>query len=428
MEKIELNNYRCFKYLSLSFSKKINLLIGDNSSGKTTVIHALSSVLNSFFSGFSDENTSFTGLSSKNDFSVTKTDLGLLNEESIKVNFNLLNTSAALELHSKKGRTLQKPLTPIISIGQKLYEGLFSNGQQVMPLPLWASFSTSDIHSNRKINIEKFKKYDHKPSFGYYECLQGDGFLDYWTKRLLILQEANKGQLEIEGVKNAITSALGAKGCNIIQDIHIRHNQSKVYYILTDAREVETEVLSDGLRRLVNIIVDLSFRCMLLNKGIYGIDACSNTEGTVLIDEIDLHLHPTLQSGVLNGLQNAFPKLQFIVTSHAPMVMTGIPMDENNKIIQLSFSTNKGYHAKEIEAYGLDATTIIQSILGVTPRSKEVNERLKVLFSFIDNSQYNRALTKLKEMQKEFGSNLPELSKAEAMLNFLVDDDNDSNQ
>lgn len=422
MEKIILNNYRCFEHIELTFKEEVNLLIGDNSSGKTTLIRAFSSVLNSFFVGFSDENTRFFGLA-QNDFSIIESSTGLANESKIKIDFSYLDVNASLELNSKKSRTLQKPLDPIYKVGKALYQGLFQEGHQVISLPLFASFSTADIHTNRKINGDKFKKYEHKPSFGYYECLQGDGFLEYWTKRLLILKEAQKGDIEIEGVRLAIQKALGSQGCNVISDIQIRHNQGKVYYILSDNREVDTDNLSDGLRRLVNIVLDLSFRCMLLNKGIYELESCKKTTGTVLIDEIDLHLHPTLQSVVVKGLRNAFPKIQFIITSHAPMVMTEIPINDKNKIYRLGYSKKDGYSAQEIQTYGLDASTIIEAILGVVPRAQEVDNRLNVLFSLIDLDKYEDAREILSTMQKEFGDNLPELSKAEAMLNFLVNND-----
>jgi predicted ATP-binding protein involved in virulence len=426
MKKIELHNFRCFEHLPLIFSDKVNLLIGDNSSGKTTLIRAVSSVLNSFFIGFSDENTRFIGLS-KDDFRIAESETGLANEEPIKVNFQFIGCIAALELNSKKGRTLQMPLETIKMAGKELYDGLFNQGKQILALPLLASFSTSDIHSTRKFNKEKFKKYEQKPSFGYYECMQGDGFLDYWTTRLLILREANTGELEVQGVTDALINALGPNGCNVINDIHIRPIRGKIYYYLNDGRATETANLSDGLRRLVNIVLDIAFRCMLLNKGIYGLKACIKTEGTVLIDEIDLHLHPTLQSIVIKGLQRAFPELQFIITSHAPMVMTSIPIDPVNKIIMLEFNSQDGYSAKEIETYGLDASTIIQAVLGLTPRSKEVEERLKTLFDLIDIDDYAKATEKLIEMRNEFGDRLPELAKAQGMLNFLSSSEDDSN-
>lgn len=426
MKKITLKNYRCFENIPLEFSDKVNLLIGDNASGKTTIIRAISAALSSFFTGFSDSNTRFSGLS-KEDFRIIKADDTLANENPIQVDFEWLGKESSLQLKSPKGRTLQDPLKPIKQLAQDKYNNLFVEGKQVLPLPIFTSFSTSDIHKPRKFGKEIFKKYEHKPSFGYFECLQGDGFMDYWTLRLLVLKEGETGELETEGVTNALLAALGPEGCNVISKVHIRPLKSKVFYTLSDGRLTDTENLSDGLRRLVNIVLDLSFRCMLLNKGVYGLEACAKTEGTVLIDEIDLHLHPTLQAVVMKGLQHAFPKLQFIITSHAPMIMTGIPMDHQNKIIKLGYNNEEGYSANEIETYGLDASTIIQAVLGVTPRSADVEEKLKSLFSLIDNDEYQKASEKLVEMRKQFGDHLPELSKAEAMLNFLIDSDDDSN-
>jgi len=269
MKNIELKNYRCFENLLLIFSEKTNLLIGDNAAGKTTVIRAISSVLNSFFVGFSDENTRFIGLS-HDDFRIAESETGLANEAPIKVDFLMLERVSSLQLNSKKGKTLKDPLKPIKEVGKSMYVGLFENGIQKLALPLFASFSTSDIHSTRKLSLEPFKKYEHKPSFGYYECLQGDGFLKYWTKRLLVLREANTGDLEINGVVSALMAALSHDGCHVITDVHIRPNQGKVYYYLNDNRVSDTDNLSDGLRRLINIVMDLAFRCMLLNKGFYG--------------------------------------------------------------------------------------------------------------------------------------------------------------
>lgn len=427
MKKIILNNYRCFEHLELEFKPGINLFIGDNASGKTTIIRAISAALGSFFTGFSDENTRFSGLS-KDDFRILEAESSLANEEPIKIDFEWLGVIASLILKSPKGRTLKDPYKPIKTLSKRYYQTLFRDGKQITALPLFTSFSTSDIHKPRRFGIDIFKKYEHKPSFGYFECLQGDGFLDYWTTRLLVLREANTGELEVQGVVNAVLMALGPEGCNVISDMHIRPIKGKIYYYLTDGRVTDTENLSDGLRRLVNIALNLGFRCMLLNKGIYREEACAKTDGTVLIDEIDLHLHPTLQSIVVKGLQHAFPRIQFIITSHAPMIMTSIPSDTENNIYKLDFAREESYSAEEITTYGLDASTIIQAYLGVTPRSQEVEDRLKLLFNFIDNDEYIKAAEKLTEMRKEFGENLPELSQAEAMLNFLTDKEDDSHK
>jgi len=426
MKNIKLENYRCYELLPLSFKRKTTLLVGDNSSGKTTLIRAIRSVLSSFFIGYSDEHTRFVRFSD-NDFTVKMTDSGTTNDKPIVVEFDLLGISAILSRNSRKSeRTLTTGLKPIIKYAKNLQETIFDNNHQVKSLPLFAGFSTEDIHSNSRFSMEPFKKYAHKPSFGYYECLQGDGFFRYWTKRLLVLKEGGKGDVELYCVRQAIQKALGVDGCNIIRDIEIRHNQGKVYYHFIDGREIDADNLSDGYKRLVNIVTDLAFRCALLNQGIHGNESCLKTKGTVLIDEIDLHLHPTLQSVVIKSIQRAFPNLQFIVTTHAPMVMTSVKSDEENVIYMLSYSKEKGYEANSIDLYGRDASTIIKVDLDVIPRSKEVDDRLNTLFHFIDIDDYPHASKILTDMKDEFGDNLPDLAKAQAMLNFLTDD-NDKN-
>lgn len=169
--------------------------------------------------------------------------------------------------------------------------------RQINALPVYAYYTTEDIHSIRKFDKEKknFKKYPQKPSFGYFESFDSKGLLDCWIKRILVLREAKRGDEEIENVRNAIKSALGAEGCGIINDIEIRPNDGEVVFLLADGREVKTDFLSDGYRRLVSIVIDIAIRCALLNKTIYGNEAYKETHGTVIIDEIDEHLHPALQ-------------------------------------------------------------------------------------------------------------------------------------
>lgn len=423
-----MSHYRCFSDLHLKFGNKITLLVGDNASGKTTVLKALRSVLSTFFTGFSDDYTRFLGLT-KDDFTIQSSAVGLQTDKPISVVFCLHGHEGTLELMTKKGRTLGKPLKAMRQYSKNLYTVMFDkDGNRVFALPLMACFTTEDIHSSRKLKTDPFKKYFHKPSFGYFECLRGEGFLRYWTKRLLVLKEGQKSLVEVECVRLAVQKALGKEGCNIIYDIDIRPNQGKVYYKFMDGREVDTDNLSDGYARLVNIVVDIAFRCALLNAGLYGVNSYKKTHGTVLIDEIDLHLHPSLQSVVLKSLSDTFEGLQIIVTTHAPMVMSSIENANGNSIYHLNYSEVIGYTYTIREClYGQDASTVIESALGLSPRIKVVEEELIELFDLIDKDKFTEAKSHLDNLRARFGDHLPELSKAEAMLNLLNDTD-DSDQ
>lgn len=443
MKEVGLENFRCYTEQVVKFKSGINLLIGDNASGKTSLLKACRYVLSAFFSGFSDENTKWIGLD-VDDFSLIERDGIILPEKPILLNFTCDENMYDAVMHKnrlynpgfenekyqlcKKSKKSSRSLTSGIA-GYRDYSKMlhdsFMDGQngQIYALPLFAGFTTEDIHTSRKINSKRFQAYNQKASFGYYECLAGEGFFPYWIKRLLILKEGGKGGQEIDTVRKAIVSALGDDGCNIITDMQIRPIQGEVYYIFSDGREIGSEFLSDGYRRLVNIVTDLAFRCALLNRGIYGTESTQKTRGIVLIDEIDLHLHPKLQAVALKALKNTFPKIQFIVTTHAPMVMSGVENNENNVVYKLDYSETEGYTVRETQTYGLDVSTITEIVLQQTPRDSSIDYSLARLFEYIDDNQVEDANKILTELKDRFGDGLPELAQAEAMLNFAVDED-----
>lgn len=434
MNTIILHNFRCFGEQSVSFKSGINLLIGDNASGKTSLLKGCRYALSAFFSGFSDENTLWVGFE-KSDFQEIIVDGISLPERPVRIDFEMNDVFGEndefprfkekyylLKKKSHGSRTLKEGIKRYSAFASYLQTHLFDYQvkAQVMPLPLFAFFSTEDIHSKRKLNREKFKSYTPKNSLGYYGCLDGYGLLEYWHARLLVLKEANHNMEEIEVVRQALIAALGHDGCNILRDIDIRPNRKAVYYLLVDGREVEAGQLPDGFRRIISIVMDLAFRCVLLNKAVFGREVCRYTKGTVLIDEVDMHLHPSLQSVLLGSLQRTFPKLQFIVSSHAPMVMSGVESNESNVVYMIGFSEESGYTISEINTYGMDMSTISQVVLKVTPRVKNVAIELERLFALIDNGEYEDAKKLLVELQQRYSDTLPELVKAETMLDFMI--------
>jgi predicted ATP-binding protein involved in virulence len=87
--------------------------------------------------------------------------------------------------------------------------------------------------------------------------------------------------------------------------------------------ELSVALLSDGIRNMIGMVADIAFRATKLNPQ-FGFLAAKETPGVVLIDEVDMHLHPEWQQVVLQSLTTAFPALQFIVTTHSPQVLTTV--------------------------------------------------------------------------------------------------------
>jgi predicted ATP-binding protein involved in virulence len=449
MLDITIKNFRCYENKTMTFRSGINLLIGDNSVGKTSLLRACNMIINSFFSGFSDEYTAWKSMESEDFREVASENVIAAKERPINISFHLSETDLppvtteaqgvyrfdydeqqSLICNSKKNRSnLVSGVKSLRDYASVLMSNstIIENGEphQLNPLPVYAYFTTEDVHTKRKFPKEKtlFKKYPQKPSFGYYECFDSKGLLDCWVKRLLVLQEARKGSCEIENVRSAVRDALGADGCGIINDIEVRPNDGEVMFELTDGRLVRTDLLSDGYRRLVGIVVDVAIRCALLNKVMYDGNAYKHTHGTVIIDEIDEHLHPALQVRVLKAMHRTFPKIQFIISTHSPLVMSSVEPKPENVVYKLDYDSSNGkYSHNELNTYGLDASTIIKCCMDESSRDLTVGGKIKEIESLIEKEKYVEARGMLTELQNMTKTDDPEFSYLGSVISFAEDD------
>lgn len=421
LTKVEFKSFRCFSGYSLDFKRGVNLLIGDNGSGKTSVIRGVVLALNAFFKGFSDENTSCAGIAS-DDFnhSVSNESKSLTRPVEIVFMSERNDEKVSIFRESKKTSTTYKNAKEFNRLNKELYHRVAEEdgNHRSTPLPLIAFFATDDIHSKvGNVNGKAFKDYYLTPSFGYYFCLKGGFLAKHWINRMLVLKEGGKGEEELAVVVNALKKALGEKGCGIIRDVDIRPKQGYVYFIFTDGREVRFEDLSDGYLRLVNTVMDLAFRCSVMNRPLYGLDTCNLTEGVVCMDEIDDHLHPSLQARVIKALQHTFPRVQFIISTHAPMVMTSVEDTEYNVVYRLDYQDGN-YLAEVVSTYGLDASSIIQYYLHQADKDIDVQRQLDELFKLMDEERIEEAKVMLSELEARFSDRLPEITRARTLMSF----------
>lgn len=452
MRDITIRNFRCYSEKQMTFRRGINLLIGDNSVGKTSLLRACNLVINSFFSGFSDENTLWKSADDDDFMEVKSKDIQMVDlpisiifhldeddcppieladgstvclEAKESINEDSDRPDLLIEKKSKKNaRNLVTGLKPL-----KIYASLLQENSHIIvgdevlqknSLPLFAYFTTEDIHTTRKFDKEKknFKKYPQKPSFGYFESFDCKGLLDCWIKRLLVLKEADKGNSEIECVRAAVIDALGSNGCNIVANIEIMQNDGQIYFTYFDGRKVRSDLLSDGYRRLVSIVVDIAMRSALLNKVKFGSEAYKRTYGTVIIDEIDEHLHPELQVKVLKALHNTFPKLQFIVSTHSPLVISSVENNDDNAVYKLEFKDGVYTH-RELNTYGLDANSILEECMGTVVRPSQIGEKIEKVRTLLSDYKVAEAKEMVAGLEKETDAHQTDLVQLRAIINRL---------
>lgn len=438
MENIKLQNFRCFENLDWSFTPGINLIVGDNASGKTSLLRACRLVAGSFFAGYSDENTVWPGPETIDfrqiidngvvePFKPVEIEFSLCRDVFPTIHMDMAKYGWQSMFNPAEGNPyLLKKTSPKNSkqqtSGIKAYKIYASELQKIggkdTALPLFSYFSTEDIHATRSIPVDKFREEFHKASFGYYMCLDSNGLLPYWERRMLTLKEADPDSEELKLVVSAMADALGPSGCGILRNVHIRPMRGKVLYELSDSRMADSSTLSDGYKRLVNIVVSVAIRACLLNRRLLGDDVMSETKGVVMIDEIDQHLHPSLQVRALPALAAVFPGIQFITTTHSPLVMSSVGNTARDCVQKIWHVAEGEYRYEKVDTLGNDASSIITDVLEMSNRDISAQKELDHLFELIDAEQLDEANELLERLKIRY-RDLPELARAAAAIEFL---------
>ncbi len=182
--------------------------------------------------------------------------------------------------------------------------------------------------------------------------------------------------------------------------------------LLIDKGGVTLDVrqLSDGERGVLALVLDLARRLSQANPTLD--DPLRDGEAVVLIDEIDLHLHPKWQRQIVKNLTAAFPKCQFIATTHSPQVIGEV---EHNRIQIIS----DGQVYSPTHSFGVDSSRVLEEIMEAGPRTEEVQDLLSRLSRAIGDEDYKTARELLGELAAHVGENDPEVTRAKTLLEFM---------
>jgi len=323
---LKLQEFRCFEEYKLDFSDRFTLLIGDNASGKTAVLDALALAVSGFLKGFrrflkphdlrlvgSDDIRHVTSKLGQN---ITKengkyflliSSQGIINNEHFE--WDILDTSV---YDSDSG---------IAAIASDISEKIIQNDTL---LPLLAYYGTGRLWE--KIDNEEIETLSPDSRLlGYRDCLNTASNLKqlfrwFKTQELAALQKKERRHV-LEAVREVIVNMIpGAQ--KVWWDVD--WDEILIETIIQERTQIiPFHLLSDGYRNMIGMVADIAYRMATLNPQLEA-EVIKQTEGIVLIDEIDLHLHPKWQREVVGRLLDTFPKVQFVASSHSPFIIQSL--------------------------------------------------------------------------------------------------------
>ena len=241
------------------------------------------------------------------------------------------------ELKTVKGKTSSVSAKFVSDYGKKIAEALNQPGDQEIILPVLGYYGTSRMWNDS--SLLKRKNVDLSRSSGYVECLEPSGSYNTFTQwfryatesaleydRIIAeknLKTKNPYRVILNAINKAIITCIQSMGWT---DLKYSFAAQNLLICHPEKGELPLEAMSDGARSVISMAADIAYRMARLNPDM-GEDVTLETSGVILIDEVDMHLHPSWQQTVVNDLVKAFPRVQFIVTTHSPQVLTSVPAE-----------------------------------------------------------------------------------------------------
>lgn len=398
--------------MSLNFSSGVNLLIGDNGVGKTTVLEALALSVQTYFSRMND--ITKKGITQK-DVRFTSSLVGDASQHRMYYTPTTIKSTVELggvEYSSEISREDETNATRTKYAGKELAAaGRELLNSQTEILPVICYFSTSRVVDTQKAStssVGKNKLNDRR--CGYMDCLNATldrKALTDWAFKMA-MAEYKKGMpiAEYEAFKKAVGTFM--QKMNDLDEIplveYTRDFEDITY--TENGKTMLVNYLSAGYQSLLWMLMEISFRIALLNP---EMSDYSQAEGIVLIDEIDMHLHPRWQWKILDALHSSFPKVQFIAATHSPIIISSFRDAKLLSIGQNGVEELSGAYAYSID----DVVAYKQGSSGIPQELWQRKKEFEDAFYQRDKQNSQKALDGMKEL---FGEDNTEVKRAEAKM------------
>ena len=419
LKRLELTNFRIFEQATFDFQPGMNLIVGINGAGKSSVLEALRVLL--CHSGDSSIRVITDGLMVRagsgpppvggmealsvqftaDDFTFGRDnltgELHFTNENSYSVH---ATRTPQINMRTKWGPTYRGQGTAFeqaIAIYFSPFRSFLSHREPKKPNGQTRAYEQATVHVDalsptRGLRVREFTEWMLAQT-----RLSRENFDPRATRLLRILQSVTSRFLEdytrLEAIAGQNTIALLDKNEN-----PLNINQ-----------------LSEGERDLLVLVFDLALYLSQANPKLD--DPLRDGEGIVLIDELDLHLQPRWQRTIVEKLTKTFPNCQFIATTHSPQIIgecdpAGLILltKEDGKVV-----VTQGGH----QGFGLDSSWILEHLMGTAPRNVSVQKRINRVEDAIEEGNLSLARKHLTDLRQTLHGDDGEVVRLEASINNL---------
>ena len=409
ISEIYLKNFRGYSDFKVLIHPSLNVLVGENGVGKTSILEALACSLGPFLTAMPNAKGK---LIKKSDIHINSK--GIANYARISIE---TTSSLSWDLVAKGGDFSEPPKIGTTALTS--YATHLVDTQSEYPLIAYYGTNRALTSTSSKVAINPFEKENRGEGYDFaLDAKINYGILKNWFSKIEVDELRKRDELKdhkfIHPAKRLVSEAVYQivdratclefdKNSNDVM-IHWKNEQN-------ERVKLTLEQLSEGYRNMVSLTIDLVRRAYLLNP---TKPRPLTVQGIVLIDEIELHLHPRWQQKVLNDLTNLFKNIQFIVTTHSPQVLTTIKSD---CIRIVSVNANEAKLVTGTTTYGSESSRMLEDVLGGNNRAQHLDIVIKLnrYTELVEADKWDtdEALELKKDLYKWGGQTEDELQKLE---------------
>ncbi|OUL27187.1 ATP-binding protein [Nostoc sp. RF31YmG] len=408
VKRLIMQSFRGIGDLTLDFYEtEPTVLIGINGVGKSSILDCLAILLSRFTSSIQHSTPSgrlFREQDILNGRKETHNEI-IISFDSEEATWSLTKV--------KKGRSkdTSSNLSAISKVVENIKQNLYTSHQFNIPVAVYYSTNRAVLDIPLKIRTKhSFEQID-----AYENALTGVGsefriFFEWFRKQedleneLRLEDNTGYRDKQLQAVRQAISSLIPN-----FSNLRVRRSPLKMT-LQKQGEELIVNQLSDGEKCLLAMVGDLARRLAIANPGLQN---PLQGSGVVLIDEIELHLHPNWQRKIITSLIKTFPNCQFIVTTHSPQVISYVKPGS----IYILKKTDQGVVANRPQSsYGRDSNQILEDVMDDVKRPQEFKESLHELFKLIDEGNLDSARQLCQQISDDIGEDDPELVKARVSI------------